>query len=512
MTAPMSGQSGNSGGSGVAGEPECPVTPAAGQWVAISPDPYGFELASDGSHLSGQGCLGGLPSQGLVLLCSPLVVQRDHGRGVDFVWDMRQAKEASGLAYVVKMNLTLSPERTSLAGKVWTSLGSLEGDGQDVVLVRYPVEQVVPPATACSGGEPSGDCFQGPLRSDRIIEPRVVELGGGSFLLQWMNRRAVDERIAVARFDAATSAWQAPEFLDDGSAPVSSAVLAASPHGWAMVAYRQNDGLVTRSYDPKLNAWSKQRIVVGDGALTDPVPDALLVYDGGDATLIVSSQKPGGSALSAIDSVASEGVWQTPHELVVSADVASTEWAAASDAARHALVVWVRGGTIDEPFEVWFSSRSAGGGWTEPAKLYTGDKQILNPAVAVGPNGTAIVTWQEWITRIASSSYSFNTGTWSEPLTVAAEQQADNGAVAFDAAGTPIAFFHRSNASNGDAEQKTQLLSGTWSVPQAIPSAEANGTSYSVEAGTDDLLVRPLHPVAGQPAASELVRRRCEGY
>lgn len=511
---PVTGGSGPisepTGQAGAPSENDCPVTPAAGEWVAIYPDPYGFELSSDGSHLSGQGCLGGLPSLGDVLSCSPLDVQQDHGRTFSFVWDMRRAPNPSGIEYVVRMALTLSPERTSMAGKVWTSLGGLDGDGHDVVLVRYP-EQMVPPATACSGGEPSGECFKAPLRTDRIDEPHIIELGGGNLLLWWRNRRAIGERIASARFDAASGTWQTPEFLDDGSAPVGSTVLAASPQGWAMVAYGQGGAVVTRAYDPERNAWSKQQEVSIDVLLVNPRPEELLVYDGGDATLIFAADGAKGSALSAVDYASSSQGWMTPQLVVDSGKVAATDWAAASDAARNELVTWIEGGRIDEPFEIWFRSRSEGGAWTDPVQLYSGPKQIIKPAVAVS-KGAAIVTWQEWITRLASSSYSFQTGVWSAPLTISNEQQADNGAVRFDVTGTPIAYFHRNNAFNDDAEQLTQLVDGAWTEPRTIPTAEANGAMFSMGSGAKGILVTPLHPRAGESAPAELVRPRCEGY
>jgi hypothetical protein len=173
------------------------------------------------------------------------------------------------------------------------------------------------------------------------------------------------------------------------------------------------------------------------------------------------------------------------------------------------LVVWASGDEIGKPNDVWNSRRSAGGTWTDAAKIYTGDKQIIKPAAAIGKDGTAVVTWQEWVTRIASSSYSFKTGAWSPPLTVTPEPYVDNGAVTFSEAGSPVAYFHRNDAFNDDAEQRTELASGVWGAPQTIPTAEANGASYSV---TGDIQVTPLHPRAGQSTPPALVQPRCEGY
>ena len=60
----LSGEGAVSTAAGAAGAPLCPVTPAAGQWFARGPDAYAFELGSDGSQLSGRGCLGALPFEG----------------------------------------------------------------------------------------------------------------------------------------------------------------------------------------------------------------------------------------------------------------------------------------------------------------------------------------------------------------------------------------------------------------------------------------------------------------
>jgi hypothetical protein len=438
----------------------------------------------------------------------------DTGRHVDFVWDMRQSEEGAALAYVVKMELTLAPERTAMAGRVWTSLGgSLDEGGQDIVLVRYP-DEPPPPATVCSGGEPSGACFLAPLRSDFIDEPRVVELGGGDLLLLWLNKRAIGHRIASSRFDAATGAWQPPEFLDDATAPVDAVLLAASPQGWAMVSYRQNSALLARVYDPKTRVWSEQQLVAADASSHAQQPEALFVYDGGDATLIASTQPidGGSSTISAHDFAFATSAWENPQLIEASPKLATSQWAAASDADRHALVAWVRSARIGEPNEVWFSGRDAAGTWTSPALLHTSDNQILRPAMATGKDGTAILTWQEFLLRIASSTYSFETGAWSEPLTVTSKTQIENRAVAFDDAGAPVAYFYDSSSLSGNGELKSELGDGGWGSPQMASAEEVSGATYAATRAADSIEVERVHPRAGERALPAVTLPRCDGY
>jgi hypothetical protein len=410
------------------------------------------------------------------------------------------------------LDLTLAPDRTAMAGTVWTSLGSSD-DGRDIVVVRHPVEPV-PPATACSGGEPSGACFLRPLRSDRINHPRVIELGKGNLLLLWWNQRGVGARIAGARFDAAAGVWQEAEFLDDGTAPVEAAIFAAGPEGWAMVAYRQGNVILTRAHDPTLNAWSEPNAVaISDDPSAIPNPDALFVYENGDATLIASVQdQQGRSSVSVHEHAGGARRWEPAHVIDTSIGTSARPRAAASDQARNALVVWVRGRLLAEPHELWFSRRTAGGPWSQAARFFSSDAQIISPAVAVGKDGGAIVTWQEFLVRIASSSYSFQTGSWSDPLLVTSEPDIENRAVSFSEAGGAVAYFHRTSAPREDAEQKSELADGAWGAPQTISAAEAARQSYSVAQTATDLQVTPLQPRVGESTPPPLARPRCEGY
>jgi hypothetical protein len=493
---------------GQAGAPECPVTPATGEWFALGPDPYGLRLRSDGSQLIGEGCLGVLPSAADDSnYCSPLTFQADRGRSVAFLWDLSQVENA-GLPYGVKMELTLAPERTAMAGAVWTTLGGLDREGQDIVLVRASTEPI-PEATACSDGEPSGACFLGPLRSDRVHELEVVELGGGDLLLLWVAQRGQGDHIASVRFDAATTTWHLAKFIDDGEGRIESIKIAASPEGWAMVAYRRGSALLARAYDPTADAWSEERVVVEDESATQLQAAALFVYDGGDALLIVGKvDEQTESALSAHDYVADTATWSGLRVFADSPSFPPFAWAAGSDAARNSLAVWVRGGDLSQPHELWFSSRRAGETWTDPTLAYQTERQIVVPAVAVSA-GTGIATWHEFGERIASSFYSFESSTWSAPLTVTSAQDTSLLGVRFNDAGTPATYFH-DNTLASDTNHKSELENGSWSLPQAATTPELLGNSHWAMREGGALVVVPIRPNGTMAPAFQLPR--CEGY
>lgn len=505
------GTTGEAGETGAAGAPaECPATPIAGRWVARGPDPYGIDLKNDGAQVTGEGCLGGFAALGEAPLfgCNPLTVLSDTGRSFDFTWD---AEPSVGLTYFMKMQLTLSPERNAMAGKLWSTYAGLDGQGLDIVFVPYPGEPTLP-ATSCSGGEPSGACFLAPLRSDHIDQPRVIELSNGDLLMVWLNQRGYGNRVAGARFDAASGAWQPAEFLDQGSASVQSFLLSPSPDGWAMVAYTQGEALVTRAYSPKTKAWSKQQ-VAARAELADVLhPSGLFVYEGGDAFLVASTQYIDSvGSISAYDYSATKDAWAPPQVLEAAPENAF-QWASASDANHQQLVAWVRGGAVDKPHELWFSSRSAPGPWSAPAKFFSSDNQLLRPAMAIGPDGTAVVTWQEWRAGINSSSYSFETASWSETAMVTTEMQRDNRVVRFDDSGAAIAYFHDNDAFTGIGELKSVLSNGVWGTPQACTELEVTGETYALAAGTGDLDVERVVPGEIARSLPSLERPRCEGY
>lgn len=501
------GTTGEAGEIGAAGAPaECPATPIAGRWVARGPDPYGLHLKNDGVQVTGEGCIGGFapPDESSPFGCNPLNVLADTGRRFEFTWD---AGPSVGVPYVMKMQLTLSPERNAMAGKMWSTYAGVDGEGLDIVFVPYPGEPTLP-ATSCSGGEPSGACFLAPLRTDRIEQLRVVELSNGDLLMLWLNRRGVGKRVAAARFDAALGTWQPAAFLDDGSAPVDSPLVSTSTGGWAMAVYTQGDALMARVYSPKTKAWSEQQVVTRAQAADQLHPSGLFVYDGGSATVVASTQPlDGGGSLSAYDY---SGSWAPPHILEASPENAY-QWAAGSDATHRELVIWVRGGRVDKPHELWFSSRTAASDWSTPALFVASDKQILRPALAIGKDGAAIATWQEWVTRIASSAYSFDTNTWSESLTITSESQIDNHELRFDAAGQAVAYLDNSGTTFPYGELKSVLSDTGWGTPEVSSEQEASGATYEVM-GANPLQVTRIQPLAGANPLPGLERSRCEGY
>lgn len=409
----------------------------------------------------------------------------------------------------MKMQLTLSPERDAMAGKLWSNYVGFDGEGVDIVFVPYPGEPTLP-ATTCSGGEPSGACFLAPLRSDHIAEPHIVEVANGDLLMLWLNQRGYGKRVAGARFDAASGAWQPAEFLDEGTGSIESLLLSTSPDGWAMVAYTQGEALVTHAYSPKTKAWSKPQLVVRAELPNVLRPSGLSVYEGGDAFLVASTQY--------IDSVGSisayeysKNAWTSPHVLEATAENAF-QWASGSDAARHQLAVWVRGGRVDKPHELWFSSRDDVGAWSNPAQFYSSEKQILRPALAIGEDGNAIVTWQEFTLGINSNSYSFEKKAWGEPTMVTTRTQSDNRALRFDETGAAVAYFHDYDAFSGGGELKSVLTDGVWGAAQACTEMEMNGETYTLIAGMGDLTVAQVVPGEITRAISSLERPRCEGY
>jgi hypothetical protein len=486
---------------------ECPVTPASGTWIGyFGVDAFAFELSAGDSELSGSGCIGGPPWSDIVppYACAPLTILADRGRSVDFSWDTR-----AGGGYLAEFSLTLSPDRTAMAGSFWKSWDGTpprESDPLDAVLVLFgpgPFSD----ATECSGGEPSGECFEHPLRADSMSERyTVAELGGGDLLLVWINQRALEVRAAVARFDAADDEWRRPTFVDTNEAYQLPA-FSANRRGEGLLALGQPGVLTVKHYEVATDRWSEPEVVVAADPATSFWAKDVFVQDNGDATLIGTVRTPeAGESLFASEHDAATHAWGEPIPL----GERVAEIAAAADAAGNVIVVFVGyPREPDAPFEVGFSRRSPNGTWSDPAILYTSQTQILGPAVAIGADGESVATWEEWRTRIGSSSYSPDTNAWSQPATISAEQFAENQRVTHTEDGRVRAYFYRFDLR---AYEMSELDAGGWSAPEPALEADALGVNYSVALSYETIdVTRVGVGTEGSPIPA-LERATCEGY
>jgi hypothetical protein len=278
-----------------------------------------------------------------------------------------------------------------------------------------------------------------------------------------------------------------------------------------MVAWLRDNTVIARAYDRDASVWSEPHVLAkSEDTDVSLRPGSLFVYTGGDATLLISAQGPDSGALSAYDYKSATRAWQEPHLIDDSATLSVYDWAAASDAAGSAVVVMVHGGVDGVPHELWFSRRSPVGSWSAAAPFYTVDAQLLRPAVAIGKNGTVIVTWQEFLVRLASNS--FEREVWGEPLTVTSQPNIDNGSVAFDDAGAPVAYFRCSDCLSADAERKSTFANGAWGPPQTATAEDTRGDGYAATRVADDIEVARFDPRPGESALPPLERPRCEGY
>jgi hypothetical protein len=452
-------------------------------------------------------CLGGVvPATNPT--CSPVTVLEDRGRRLDLVWE----PDLGGPAYRPQFELTLSPERTEMAGRFWSATEAPAPGATprvlDALFVRVPGSSV-PAPTACSGGEPSGECFRGPLAADLIGQVLPPVSIGDDVLVAWGSRRAVEWQLAFARYDATKATWTTPRLLETSTETTVPQRMAASA-GSALIVYgREARELFARPYDPVANTWGELQTAatVEDGEVA--IAHGLTMDEAGNAALLFG---PVGFRMPLFASRHDAGtlVWSEPTLLDETADAVSV----AADDEGELLAIWRRDPpeTLDAPWELRFTRGNPSGVWRESAPFYTSDALIFRLSVAFGPDGAAVAVWEELETRIVASVYSRETETWSEAQPIVTDPLFVYPRLSFADDGAPRVSFRRSDTS----ETLTSVLdrgSGEWGMPQPLLEGEnATCSPYATASSRSEIAVGHLGTCPNEVPIPSIVLGACQGY
>ncbi|MFJ7271232.1 FG-GAP-like repeat-containing protein [Streptomyces sp. NPDC099050] len=126
------------------------------------------------------------------------------------------------------------------------------------------------------------------------------------------------------------------------------------------------------------------------------------------------------------------------------------------------------------------------GAWSAPTVLLGTDqnRRPSEPDLAVGADGTIVVTWQQRLPAGAESSVWAATrsgaGAWSAPARVSnaagdGHAGADRPQAAVDAEGTPVVAFHQQTEDGGSSIRTSTLPAGAsaWTLPAAVAESAA---------------------------------------
>jgi PKD domain len=180
-------------------------------------------------------------------------------------------------------------------------------------------------------------------------------------------------------------------------------------------------------------------------------------------------------ALSAPTPAGALPTWLTPAPLSAPSSESTMSPQVAVDSQGDAIAVWARSSGSGRTVEA--AVRPAGSGaWQTPVALSEAGARAERPALAVDPQGDAVVVWErskgsgsviEAAVRPAAS------GAWQRPLQLStAGLSAHSPAVAIDSQGNTIAVWTGSDGSNSIVEAAAgSAASGAWQTPVALSPA-----------------------------------------
>jgi len=310
------------------------------------------------------------------------------------------------------------------------------------------------------------DAFSFPTTA---YEPRLATNRAGEWILAWNQWRSTPHYgVAVAERASADAPWIMPESRDDvlsmeiyfSNAPV----IALNDAGQAIITWYQSLGGPLRAFvseragydggDPQppgpagpgaaFTRVTEADILSPDGAPVDSDPVAAVkpaIAADGSAAAAWAQENGQGATLVYLATRDAAGIWTRPRDLT---DAFSIE----VGYARGVQLAFGPGGDL---YVVWYQDAGAGdavyaarrrpdGTWAEdgrrPMRLSSEGAAALFPKIAVGPDGGAVVVWQEHVgggpMRVAARRCGPADAAWGpiEPLSPATGDDAVHPAVA----------------------------------------------------------------------------------
>jgi hypothetical protein len=177
--------------------------------------------------------------------------------------------------------------------------------------------------------------------------------------------------------------------------------------------------------------------------------------------------------------------WSPPTDLSSLGEDALDPQVAMGDRGT-AVVVWRRWDGTN--YRLQSSSRGENGKWSAPVNLSKAGEDAWDPKVAMGPHGMAVVTWRraDGTSHQVQATTRVAYGPWSSPAMLSTGGgDAWDPRVAVGSDGTATVVWSRSDGSNERVQATTRAPNGSWSSPVTLSDAGADALNPQVVVGPD---------------------------
>jgi hypothetical protein len=329
---------------------------------------------------------------------------KGHGRrGVRPTWLVRSSLVAALVAggallgaAPVSAAPTWLPETTLATGvSEYTPGASVDAQGDVTAAFTDNAQLVVT-------RHPVGGAWGAPIQvsgaNNSYETPALASDAAGDTVLAFGHAGQIE-----AAFDPAGQAWPSPIMPADLGAGGTDPKAAIDGHGDALVLWMSSGTSnvytsIEWSYRPAGGSWSQPQTL--DDQAWSNVSPSVVFTSGGTATVVwATANGPGDQALVSADlNAGPEPSWTSPAQIATTQFYDSAQ--VALDAKGNATVIWSYYPGTGSDDDVAISNRVAGGQWSTPDPLGTGDY----PSVAVDPEGDAAVIWQPTEVTIEAST------------------------------------------------------------------------------------------------------------
>jgi hypothetical protein len=315
-------------------------------------------------------------------------------------------------------------------------------------------------------------------------EPKVAFDPGGNAIAIWFHRTGslgTGGVVQTARYAIATNTWSAPTDLPGGDeALYPDVVIDAAGNATAVWSRDQFPTFVLRTarYTAATGTWGSVVDIANTGNAASGADDRLVVDGNGNVTVVwtfvFGSSSPSTSqyTLRAARYLASSGTWTAASDLASTFGVSSSDARLGVDATGNLMAIWsLFDGTNYRLQSARFTVAS--NIWSVAANIPGVGPNAEDEALAVAPNGDAMVVWSEQggsDERVHAIRYLAATGTWSGVATISPSgRDGDECDVAVDPAGNAIVIW---TGSDGTAEiiqaARYTRATDTWSIPTEL--------------------------------------------
>lgn len=266
-------------------------------------------------------------------------------------------------------------------------------------------------------------------------------------------------------------------------AGIGDAVLAVSPAGAAVVVWT-NSPLLQASYRPAGGAWGPTEMVANTGG---PYSHLRIALD--DAGNVAVTWYRNTSTSTALVEVALRSVssgWLPVDTMPPGPREIETQPDVAFERTGDVVLVWGSDTAIPSYTRLLASTRSLASTWSAPVELSPPTTSAQDVSLNSNRSGTVVATWHD----VNSVRAAVRTGGAWGPANVLASpggigSLADIGRAAVDAAGNVTTLWSRYDSATWRVEASSRPAGGAWQLPATTLSADANGSTQPVLAGSD---------------------------